>query len=306
MSNKQAHNKINKNDLIEDILKVYNHKGDNKFTQKYYLANGKYSGSPIRTNGGWSSILKELGIELNVHKNVTKEEVINDFFRVKKEQGYISSRIFRKYGKYSQKVTDDLFGGYCKLLEELNMSSKYSIRLLSNEEIVNQLKKLYEQYGYINSTLISTKTPYSHQTIINRFGSMSSLYEAMQINNNVNNNCFFVSADYVIDLFGEVLNETPIREWTCKELMNPEGTNHLYVDAYFPKSNLIVEYNGQQHYEYVEFLHKSYDKFVRTQILDMHKEQIIKEKNINLIKFKYSEPKKKEYIKNLLKTIKII
>lgn len=305
MKTRQAYNKINKDELLKDILKIYHNKGDNKFTQQYYLQNGKYSKSPIKTNGGWNTLLNELGIELNLNRNVTKQNVIDDFYRVKEEQGIISSTIFRKHGKYSQKIIDDLFGGYSKLLEYIGINSKYVARITTNEEIINNLRRVYDKYGYINSTLISTKTPYSHQTIINRFGSMSSFYESMNIDNNVNNKCYFKSADYVIDIFKDILNETPIREWTCCDLVNPEKTSHLYVDAYFPQHNLVVEYNGQQHYEYVEFLHKTYDKFLRTQLLDRHKENILNSKNIKLIKFKYSEPKNKKYIEEILKTIKI-
>lgn len=295
------HNKINKQDLLDDILYVYKTRGDNKFKIKYYTTVGKYSEAPIRTNGGWNNILTELGITTNNNKNVTKESAIEDFIKFKKEYGSIKSTLYRKHGRYSQIVIDKLFGNFTNFVLASGFMPERIIKTLSNEQVLSYLKDIYDEFGYINSTLITHEAPFTYQTVLNRFGLMANVYELLNIDNDVNSKNYFSSVDKVLDIFSEILKEKPIKEWTCKDLRNPEDTNNLYVDGYYPEHNLIVEYDGQQHYEYVEFLHKSYDKFERTQMLDKHKDTIIKDLGINLIRIRYDDPKTKEFVMNKIK-----
>lgn len=84
--------------------------------------------------------------------------------------------------------------------------------------------------------------------------------------------------------------------------MNPELTNYLYVDGYFPENNLAVEYDGQQHYEFVKFFHENEENFERRKMLDKHKEKILKELNINLIRIRYDDPINIDFIKEKIKS----
>lgn len=102
------HNKIDDKDVYNDILNVYNNKGNNKFKIDYYLSKGKYSKAPIARLGGWNKILKYLNISQNSHFNVSKEEAIKDFISFKSEYDSLSSTLYRKHGSYSQKTIDNL------------------------------------------------------------------------------------------------------------------------------------------------------------------------------------------------------
>lgn len=297
----EIHNKVKKEDLLNDILHVYKNRGTNKFKLDYYLQEGKYSKSPIKTNGGWNNILIELGIQTNNNKNVSKEDAINDLIKFKQEYNSLSSSLYRKHGRYSQIVIDKLFGNFTSFVLEAGFMPERITRNLSDEELLKHLKDIYNEHGYLNSTLITNVAPFTYQTLLNRFGLMSKVYELLNIDTNVNKLNYFSSVDKVLDIASKILGETPIKEWTCKELMNPEKTNHLYVDGYYPENNIIIEYDGQQHYEYVEFLHKSHDKFERAQLLDRHKEKIINELGINLIRIRYDDPKTEEFIMNKIK-----
>lgn len=295
-----VHNKIDDQNIYDDILNIYNNKGDNKFKIEYYLVNGKYSKAPIKRLGGWNEILKYLNIKQNNHFNVSKEEAIKDFISFKSKYDSLSSTLYRKYGSYSQKTIDDLFGNFAEFVKAAGFIPKRETRNMNNEGILKVLKDLYDKEGYVNSTLISEKSSFTYQTVLNRFGTMSNVYELLNIDNDVNKNSYFSTVNKVLEMCSQVLNEKSIKEWTCKELMNPELTNHLYVDGYFPEHNLVVEYDGQQHYEFVKFLHKTQEKFERTKILDKHKEKILNDLNIKLIRIRYDDPININFIKEKL------
>lgn len=296
MQKKEAHNKIQKDDVLKDIKHVYDNRGENKFKLSYYLEHGKYSKAPIKRLGGWNALMKELGIEINMHKKISKEDIIKDFLRVKEEYGSVKSTVYRKYGNYSQKPIDDLFGTFGALVEAAGCIPERVAKHLSDEEVLSIIKNLYDKHGFLTSVLIDKEAPFTYVTVFNRFGGMNKVYERLKLDGVDFGRAMFKASDRVIDIIAEHLCEKPIKEWTCKELMNPELTNHLYVDAYFPEHNIIIEYDGQQHFEYVEYIHKTYEKFERNQLLDKHKEQIINTLGIKLIRFKYNESKKKDYI----------
>ena len=113
-------NIINKQDLINDVLKVFNK--TNNTTRENYLKHGKYSRAPInRLFGTWNNLLKELDFDINMHKGeITKDEVIQDMQRLILKYGYVNSTLQRKEGKYSQKVIDNLFGSFTNLAKILN------------------------------------------------------------------------------------------------------------------------------------------------------------------------------------------
>jgi very-short-patch-repair endonuclease len=70
------------------------------------------------------------------------------------------------------------------------------------------------------------------------------------------------------------------------------------VDAYFKESNIAVEYDGEQHFKYIPFLHGSDEnKFIRQTTLDEHKASILDSLGIKLIRFRFDEPFDIDFIK---------
>lgn len=61
------------------------------------------------------------------------------------------------------------------------------------------------------------------------------------------------------------------------------NTHPLELDAYNEKYKLAVEYNGQQHYQYVSNFHRSEDDFKKQQERDKKKAELCKEHGIDLI-----------------------
>lgn len=68
-------------------------------------------------------------------------------------------------------------------------------------------------------------------------------------------------------------------------------------DIYIPSENMLIEYNGRQHYEYVKFFHRKIANFNRQVYRDRLKKQLAINNGYDLVIIKYDEPITKEYIK---------
>lgn len=47
-----------------------------------------------------------------------------------------------------------------------------------------------------------------------------------------------------------ILSEEPFEEWTTAHFVNPSSGKKFKFDGYFPKSNIVVEFQGYQHYTF--------------------------------------------------------
>lgn len=67
------------------------------------------------------------------------------------------------------------------------------------------------------------------------------------------------------------------------------GRNKFMVDFYLPDSNTIIEYHGRQHYERIDYFHKSEEDFAEQQDRDRRLRKHCKRCGINLIEIPYTE-----------------
>ena len=72
----------------------------------------------------------------------------------------------------------------------------------------------------------------------------------------------------------------------------------LEFDIYIKSKNILIEYNGRQHYEYVPFFHGTKKAFNEQKKRDNRKKRLAKKQGIELIVFKYTEPIFKDYVIN--------
>lgn len=72
------------------------------------------------------------------------------------------------------------------------------------------------------------------------------------------------------------------------------------MDGYFPDLKLAIEYDGLQHYKYVEYFDRSYEDFVKRQQRDKLKDELCKQNGVKLIRIRYDEPLTEEYLKQKL------
>lgn len=94
------------------------------------------------------------------------------------------------------------------------------------------------------------------------------------------------------------LKENNIKSKEQKKFDDCKYINKLSFDFYLEKYNLLIEYQGEQHYIYSNIFHKSNRKSLKIQqIIDEIKRQFAKDNNIKLLEIPYWE---KDNIKSIL------
>ena len=82
------------------------------------------------------------------------------------------------------------------------------------------------------------------------------------------------------------------------------GTN-LELDCYNEELKLAVEYNGQQHYKYSPYFHKTKEAFHNQLYRDDIKKRLCKQNNIHLIEVPYTVSNIEEYLLKKLNNFNI-
>jgi len=70
----------------------------------------------------------------------------------------------------------------------------------------------------------------------------------------------------------------------------------LEYDIHIKGTDILIEYNGIQHYTFTEFFHHTKNKFKEQLKRDKLKAQLAKDNNYNLIIFSHDEPIIKNYV----------
>ncbi|GEM_PF-5850761 len=84
--------------------------------------------------------------------------------------------------------------------------------------------------------------------------------------------------------------------------------NYLELDMYNEELRVALEYNGEQHYRYIEYFHKHYSEFEESKRRDRLKKKLCNELGIKLIVVPYhiaTDKEKYEYIKSKLNSYRV-
>lgn len=71
-------------------------------------------------------------------------------------------------------------------------------------------------------------------------------------------------------------------------------------DIHVKGTNLLIEYNGQQHYKFTKFFHKTRKRFEEQLLRDAYKALLAESKGFELEIFSYEEPIIKDYVRKRL------
>lgn len=69
----------------------------------------------------------------------------------------------------------------------------------------------------------------------------------------------------------------------------PDEKYLFKYDFYLTELNILIEFHGIQHYEWIPYFHKTYGDFQEQQRRDIHKIDLAKMKNIPLLEFNYNQ-----------------
>jgi hypothetical protein len=73
-------------------------------------------------------------------------------------------------------------------------------------------------------------------------------------------------------------------EW----LLNPKTNRRLEIDCYCRELNLAVEFQGEQHYKYIPYFHRTHQVFLDQQARDGLKRTMLKLKGINYLEIPFT------------------
>lgn len=290
---------LNPKDIEDDFIEVYRKHGT--ISEEIYNKYGTYSSSVIKTHfGGINSLMKKLDIPLNTSRLDTQEDVIRDFVNFYDQYHSTSSTKYRKYGKYSQSVIDRLFGSWNDFMNELGMKSVGNKPGAS--KMIDDVLELFNKYGFLSAKLINDNCDFTYQAL-SYYYSMDEISDFCGVDNafvKFRSSGSKVLEKILVDIFSK---ENVVCEYSEKWLINPQTKKRMYVDFFIKSINTAIEFDGKQHYEFIEFIHRNYKNFFWQVYRDRVKEKILLKHGIKTIRFKYDENLSNEYVRNKLFSI---
>lgn len=279
-----------KDDIINDYNKVKQILGKERLGRKEYLQNGQYTRNNIyKFFGEWNEFKVSIGEKPLVHKKVSKEDASKKAYELFEKHGKLTANIYRAEG-YAQPVVDRIFGSFGKMMSSLNLPQEPigKTRNLSNEDFLSELLSIQKKYGYVNPTLLSENSTIPLASFINRYGTFGEACLRANVFH-VGQKSLWSDTGEAMKCFhkiAKIIEEPQFHtEITFNWLRNDKTGAPFSVDAFFPKNNLIVEYNGPSHYDESFWLNRVDGSIGLEEIVrrDSLKEQLCLINNFNIL-----------------------
>ena len=290
------YNQPAREDIIDRASKLYLEHG---YINKELCCANKISSTTVRRMfGGYNNLFEAINIDLNMPRFVTLDEVLDDIKIFNEKYSSISSTKYRKLGKYSCTIINK-YGGWRKLLDMLGIKPLFMN--YGKEYMIEKVKEVYEEYGFITADLVNDNCDFSYQAFRHNFKSKKDVSTALGYKN-VYNQGRSQNERLIGKILNELINEEEyITEMTWAWLRSSKSGYNMYCDFYIPKLNLVIEYNGEQHYRFIKKFHRTEKGFFDLVNRDIDKAKLLKLHNINLVIIKYDEKITLEFIDNILK-----
>lgn len=236
---------VSSDQIVADAKRVYADYG--YITKALYLKEGKYSNNTVRRNfGSFNGLWKACGFDLNCEIDIPDEALLEEARRIYLETGELTKADVERLGKYSPEIYHRRFGGLTKVCELIGVDPTFW-RNASDEELLEELRRMYREYGSVSKAVISENGKWSEAVYYRRFGTLEEAYKRAGIPNTAREKSPY--AQMLLRQISSILDCGYETEHTWPWLINPKTGRNLYVDGYYPKYRLVVEINGRQHYE---------------------------------------------------------
>lgn len=291
------YNQMSKDDVKKKAKNLYSELG---YINKDVCTKNQISSSTVRRYfGNYNTLFKEIGASIKMPRFVTEEEVKEDIIKFYNEYNSTSSTLYRRLGKYSSTIINRL-GGWRSLLKDIGIKPMFEN--LGKDYMVESARKIYEEYGFISKDLINDNCEFTYQALSSYFkdkkemsleiGNTLDIFENGKRSKNEK-----VISKYLDEIIGR---DNYITEMTWSWLKNKYTNCNMYCDFYIPKLNIVIEYNGEQHYKYIERFHRNQNGFINMLDRDNQKYKLLNDNGIKLIILKYDEKLTKDLILNII------
>ena len=189
--------------------------------------------------------------------------------------------ICKKHGKFSQIASNHLCGHGCKECRKEFLREKFAMSLkefIDRANAVHHNKYDYSKVDYVNSSTLITIICKEHGEF--KRGPKSHL---------LGSGCPICDGYKGEERIAGFLKEKEIKFIPQKTFDDLKDIKKLSYDFYLPDYNLLIEFNGGQHYEFTPFFHKDAHDFHRQLHHDWLKRKYARENGIELISIPYWE-----------------
>lgn len=221
------------------------------------------------------------------HRNISKELLDADMYRLEREYGYVSKAIVEKHAIYKVKVINRIYGSFSNMYKELNIRRHPSGYIPTSEELVHEFWRLYDKYGNVSLELIADEAQFSATCYRDRFGSLNNLKVSLGLKPTIPGQQSNLSALYAIKKFEEYFQEKAELEKRFDWLRNSKTNRKLPLDAYFIKRHIAIEYDGPQHYSIDGRYIIDQEQLKYRQWLDQEKDRLCREHLVYVVRIPY-------------------
>lgn len=178
----------------------------------------KYGATPsaIHRVGGVKHICSEFSLTYKCAHKLEPDDIKEDFLRVYELLGEINTDLYLEYGRYSKQAIKTAFGSVNKLMAELGIPLNSS-RFASKEEIINDIRRVYEEHNSTSSTVYRKYGLFAQSVIERNWGSWSNALAEL----NLEGICKKVGRDTIIKELNAVLSA---HGFLSKDLIDRECT----------------------------------------------------------------------------------
>lgn len=230
--------------------------------------------------GGIKNILNKHGLKYRYYNEPTKDDVENIVLRLYNEHGYLNKDLCTKNGVSSSTVRR-LFGNFNNMFNYFDLPVKMP-RNVEKKEVVSDILNFINKHNSTSSTLYRKYGKYSSNLIL-KFGGWESILSENGITPSGNS-----QAENIIKGVLEARNIEYFIHYNFEWLKTKDG-NNMYVDFYLPSLNMVIEYDGEQHYKFVPYFHKTIENYNICKERDLLKENLLKKNGITVKRIIYSD-----------------
>jgi len=191
------------------------------------------------------------------------------------------SIICKAHGKFLQSPRKHIEGRGCP---KCGLVKRINSRRLLNQDFINKANKIHNnRYDYSQVKYINTYTRVKIICPIHGEFKQKPNYHLL------GSGCPVCNISKGEKAIARYLNINNIKYTQQKRFTECKDKAPLKFDFFLPEYNLCIEFNGEQHYQFVKHFHRTEDVFKRSQNRDKIKKNYCRRSRIKLVTIAYNQ-----------------